>query len=46
VVERILVMWTVIALASGVASLVRYSAFRHSSPDLGFAVALVIDQLD
>jgi len=82
--KRILVMWTVIALVSGVASLVGYSAFRHSSPDtiafidafaagailtmladtmmpeayehggklvgvvttLGFAVALVIDQLD
>jgi ZIP family zinc transporter len=82
--KRILVMWTVIALVSGIASLVGYSAFRHSSPDtiafidafaagailtmladtmmpeayehggklvgvvttLGFAVALVIDQLD
>jgi ZIP family zinc transporter len=82
--KRILFMWTVIALVSGIASLVGYSAFRHSSPDtiafidafaagailtmladtmmpeayehggklvgvvttLGFAVALVIDQLD
>jgi zinc transporter, ZIP family len=82
--RRILWMWTLIALVSGIASLVGYSAFRHSSPDtiafilafaagailtmladtmmpeayehggklvgvvttLGFAVALVIDQLD
>jgi ZIP family zinc transporter len=82
--KRILFMWTVIALVSGIASLVGYSAFRHSSPDtiafidafaagailtmladtmmpeayehggklvgvvttLGFAVTLVIDQLD
>jgi ZIP family zinc transporter len=82
--RRILGMWTLIALVSGVASLVGYSAFRHSSPDtvafilafaagailtmladtmmpeayehggklvgvvttLGFALALLIDQLD
>jgi zinc transporter, ZIP family len=48
--RRILGMWTLIALVSGLASLVGYSAFRHSSPDtiafiLAFAAGAILTML-
>jgi ZIP family zinc transporter len=43
-------MWTLIALVSGVASLVGYTAFRRSSPDtiafiLAFAAGAILTML-
>jgi ZIP family zinc transporter len=48
--RRILGMWTLIALVSGVASLVGYTAFRQSSPDtiafiLAFAAGAILTML-
>jgi zinc transporter, ZIP family len=48
--RRILGMWTLIALFSGIASLIGYSAFRHSSPDtvafiLAFAGGAILTML-
>jgi ZIP family zinc transporter len=48
--RRILVMWTLIVLVSGLASLVGYVAFRHASPDvvavtLAFAAGAVLTML-
>src|SRR5262249_36013960 len=48
--RRILGMWTMIALVSGLASLVGYAAFRHSSGDvvafvLAFAGGAILTML-
>jgi ZIP family zinc transporter len=48
--RRILGMWTLIALVSGISSLVGYVAFRHSSPDavafmLAFAAGAILTML-
>jgi zinc transporter, ZIP family len=48
--RRILGMWTLIALVSGLASLVGYVAFRHASPDavafmLAFAAGAILTML-
>jgi zinc transporter, ZIP family len=48
--RRILGMWTVIALVSGLASLVGYAAFQHASPDavafmLAFAGGAILTML-
>jgi ZIP family zinc transporter len=47
---RVLGMWTLIALVSGIASLAGYTAFRHSSPDtiafiLAFAAGAILTML-
>ena len=47
---RILVMWTAIALISGIASLAGYGLFQHSSPDtvafvLAFAAGAILTML-
>ena len=48
--RRILAMWTMIAIVSGLASLVGYVAFRHASPDvvafvLAFAGGAILTML-
>jgi ZIP family zinc transporter len=48
--RRILSMWTLIALVSGISSVVGYSAFRHASPDaiafmLAFAAGAILTML-
>ena len=48
--RTILAMWTLIALVSGLASFIGYTAFRHSSPDtiafiLAFAAGAILTML-